>query len=86
MLRRTRDIEPDNLAVLLDRTMPGAGGEYAFREISALKPDVRIVLVSGYSEESTERIFAGPGFAGFLQKPFLPETLLQKIGEALGGS
>jgi two-component system cell cycle sensor histidine kinase/response regulator CckA len=71
--------------VLLDRTMPAAGGEVAFREISALEPDVRIVLVSGYSEESTARLFAGRGFAGFLQKPFLPEVLLEKVGQVLAG-
>jgi len=69
--------------VLLDRTMPSAGGEEAFDEMSRLEPNVPIVLVSGYSEESIARMFAGKNFAGFLQKPFLPETLLDEVRRQL---
>jgi CheY-like chemotaxis protein len=71
---------PDEIrAVLLDRTMPGALGEDVLQEILAIRPDARILLVSGYSEQSSAEHFAGKGAAGFLQKPFLPETLLEKV-------
>jgi len=66
-------------AVLLDRTMPGTSGEDVLQEILAIRPDARILVVSGYSEQSCEKQFAGKGAAGFLQKPFLPETLLEKV-------
>jgi len=46
-------------AVLLDRTMPDISGEEAFDEIRRIRPDARIVLVSGYSEERAEALPAG---------------------------
>ena len=35
--------------------------------------------MSGYSQESSSQGFTGTQGDGFLQKPFLPETLLEKI-------
>jgi DNA-binding NtrC family response regulator len=70
-------------AVLLDRTMPDISGEEAFDEIRRIRPDARVVLVSGYSEERAAQHFADKDLAGFLKKPFLPETLIEKVREAL---
>jgi CheY-like chemotaxis protein len=71
---------PDEIrAILLDRTMPGISGEEVLQEILSIRPDARILVVSGYSERSSEERFAGKGAAGYLQKPFLPETLLEKV-------
>ena len=69
--------------VLLDRTMPGMSGETAFEQLRGIRPDVRILLVSGYSEASTREAFSGKGLAGFLQKPFLPATLVGEVRRAL---
>jgi PAS domain S-box-containing protein len=69
--------------VLLDRTMPGASGEEALDGIQSIRPDVPVVLVSGYSQESSAQRFASKRLAGFLHKPFLPETLLEKVRELL---
>jgi signal transduction histidine kinase len=71
--------------VLLDRTMPASSGEEAFEEIRRIRPDVPVVLVSGYSKESVTDHFAGKNLAGFLHKPFLPATLLVKMRELLEG-
>jgi PAS domain S-box-containing protein len=70
-------------AVLLDRTMPDMSGEEAFEQIRRICPDARVVLVSGYSEERAAQHFADEDLAGFLKKPFLPETLIEKIRGAL---
>jgi two-component system cell cycle sensor histidine kinase/response regulator CckA len=56
--------------VLLDLTMPVLDGEGAFRAIRALRHDVPVVLMSGYSEHEATARFVGEGLAGFLQKPF----------------
>jgi PAS domain S-box-containing protein len=72
-------------AVLLDRTMPASSGEEAFEEIRRIRPDVPVVLVSGYSKESVTDHFAGKDLTGFLHKPFLPATLLVKVRELLEG-
>ena len=69
--------------VLLDRTMPAMSGEEAFEQLRKIRPDVRVVLVSGYSESSSREAFAGKGLAGFLHKPFLPMTLIRRVREAL---
>ncbi|MBN1867578.1 response regulator [Candidatus Sumerlaeota bacterium] len=72
-------------AVLLDMTMPHLSGESTFTEMRRIRPDVRVVLSSGYSEsEATER-FAGKGLAGFIQKPYSAKALAEKIGAILQG-
>ena len=53
--------------------------------MQVFRPDVRIVLVSGYSEERAAKCFADKGLAGFLQKPFRPQTLLEKARVAIDG-
>jgi PAS domain S-box-containing protein len=70
-------------AVLLDRTMPGMGGEETFERITEIRPDVAIVLVSGYSQKRASNSFDSQRLAGFLHKPFLPSTLVRVLREAL---
>jgi two-component system cell cycle sensor histidine kinase/response regulator CckA len=70
--------------VLLDRTMPGASGDEALAAIHAVRADVPVVLVSGYSRESASELLASDRAAGFLQKPFLPDDLVRRIREILG--
>jgi two-component system cell cycle sensor histidine kinase/response regulator CckA len=69
--------------VLLDRTMPTLSGAETFDAIRLLRPDAQVVLVSGYSEERAMSELLGRGLAGFLKKPFAPETLLKCIRQAL---
>ena len=70
-------------AVLLDRTLPGAGGEEVFSAIRRLRPDARVILMSGYAEERAADAFAGRALAGFLRKPFTPEALAREVRRAL---
>ncbi len=72
-------------AVVLDRTMPDIGGEDAFDEIRRIRPDARIMLISGYSEERAAWHFIDKGLDAFLHKPFEPATLLQKIRRIIDG-
>jgi PAS domain S-box-containing protein len=71
--------------VLLDLTMPGLDGEETLTRLRAITPDVRVVVVSGYSE--TDRIgqLAAGGPLLFLQKPFTRGSLEQKLQEILSG-
>ena len=71
--------------VVLDCTMPAARGEDPLEAIRRLRPAARILLVSGYSEERAAGPLSGRGLAGFLQKPFLPERLLEQVRAALAG-
>jgi len=69
--------------VLLDRTMPTLSGSDVLEAIQSLRPAVPIIVVSGYSEESVTSELEGRRLAGFLQKPFLPETLVARVRAAL---
>ena len=68
--------------VLLDLTMPHLDGEQAFAQLRRIRPEVKVVLCSGYSEQEATARFSGKGLAGFLQKPF-GMSLLDKIQELI---
>jgi len=70
-------------AVLLDVTMPRMGGEETFIELRRIRGDVRVLLSSGYSEQEAMSRFAGMGLAGFVEKPFCPQSLLDKLHAVL---
>ncbi|HET8833096.1 MAG TPA: ATP-binding protein [Gemmatimonadales bacterium] len=64
-------------AVLLDVSMPRMGGSEVLRRIRETRPDLPVILMSGYTEqEVASKLLNGDQSAtGFLQKPFLPEDL-----------
>ena len=70
--------------VLLDLTMPKLDGEGTFRALRQLRPDLRVVLMSGYNEADAIRKFIGQGLTGFLQKPFSLAALRARMKETLG--
>ena len=72
--------------VLLDMTMPGMGGDEVYRRIVSIKPEARIILSSGYTEQETTARFDGQPLAGFVQKPYTVEALVASVGSAIGGS
>ena len=51
-----------------------------------INPDVKVLLVSGYSLDREFQEIINDGVDGFLQKPFHIETLARKIVEILTGS
>ncbi|MBU6402403.1 MAG: response regulator, partial [Verrucomicrobia bacterium] len=69
--------------VLLDMTMPHLDGEATLREIRRIRPDARVILTSGYSEQDASSRFTGLDLSGFLQKPFRLEELREKMREVL---
>jgi PAS domain S-box-containing protein len=64
--------------VLLDLSMPRMGGAETFRRLREMKPELPILMMSGYTEQVVAPQFnnSGPGTTGFLQKPFLAEDLI----------
>jgi len=69
--------------VILDGIMPVMNGKEAYREISALCPDMRCIFMSGYAED----IFTKDGIlqtdVEFISKPVTPSALLHKVREVL---
>src|SRR5262249_45463383 len=73
--------------VLLDLTMPRLGGEEVFRELRQLRPDVRVLLMSGYAELEVATRFAGQGLAGgSADSPSCVRALVAKVRRALAPS
>jgi CheY-like chemotaxis protein len=70
-------------AVLMDLTMPVMNGEEAMRAVRRIRPDVPIILSSGFSEMEAIKRFANDGIAGFVQKPYTATTLARKLKQAL---
>ncbi len=68
--------------VVLDLTMPVLGGDEAAIAIRELRPDLPIVLSSGYDETRALNQFAVQ-VNGFIQKPYEVEKLLDAIKNAL---
>ena len=67
---------PDSYtAVITDLTMPQMDGSETFREITTIKPDARVLLMSGYNEQDAIARFTGEGLTGFIQKPFTLRAL-----------
>jgi PAS domain S-box-containing protein len=56
--------------VVLDLSMPEMGGEEAFHQFLLLKPDLPVILSSGYNEQDVVQRFNLHGVAGFIQKPY----------------
>jgi PAS domain S-box-containing protein len=75
---------PDQIHLLLtDIVMPGMNGQVLSSEVNWHRPDIRNIFMSGYTEHATlQRILSEPG-AAFLQKPFTPAQLLEKVREIL---
>jgi|GEM_PF-4027510 len=70
--------------VILDLTMPRMDGEECLRRLKKLRPDVKVLLSSGFNEQEIADRFAGKGLAGFLQKPYRIGSLQETIGKLLG--
>jgi CheY-like chemotaxis protein len=71
--------------VVLDMTMPHLDGEACFLALRELNPDAKIVMTSGYSEQEVVAHFVGKGLAGFVQKPYKVDLLLETIRDILQG-
>jgi len=78
-----RSHDDEVVAVLLDLTMPGLDGEAVFRERRAIRQNLPVLLMSGYNEQDAVSRFAGKGLAGFLQKPFTVDQLMEKLRSIL---
>jgi PAS domain S-box-containing protein len=65
--------------VLVDLTMPRLGGEDTVREWRVLRPELPVILMSGFNENEMSERFAGIGVSAFLQKPFTLNDMTVKV-------
>ncbi|MDH5299120.1 MAG: PAS domain S-box protein, partial [Desulfobulbaceae bacterium] len=69
--------------VITDQSMPQMSGGRLAEELLMVRPDIPIILCTGYSDEISEESAKAKGIRAFLFKPVKREVLLQKIREVL---
>jgi two-component system cell cycle sensor histidine kinase/response regulator CckA len=72
--------------IVLDMVMPLLDGKSTFQALRRIAPDVRVVLVSGYSIDGEAQSLIEAGIAVFLQKPFRLATLADALARAAAGA
>jgi two-component system, cell cycle sensor histidine kinase and response regulator CckA len=70
--------------LLSDVMMPGMNGPMVAKMLRSMRPDLKVVFMSGYSSADVARHGVVQDDAPFLQKPFTPERLANTISEVLG--
>jgi DNA-binding NarL/FixJ family response regulator len=63
--------------------MPKKGGGQVFEELRRMKPDVKVLLASGYGEEEALRRFGKALPGGFIHKPHDLQALADALDELL---
>ena len=69
--------------VLLDLTMPEMNGEETLRALQAVHPEVKVVLMTGYTEDEVRLRFVRGALSGFLTKPFVRDELITAVEAAI---
>jgi PAS domain S-box-containing protein len=73
--------------LLADVVIPGGvSGRMVAQQLAARRPDTRVLMMSGYTDDAVLRHGVESGAAPFIQKPFAPADLVSKVQEVLRGS
>jgi CheY-like chemotaxis protein len=69
--------------VILDFTLPIMDGSEVFDALREIKPQVAVMLSSGFAEQEKVRAMLSQGLRGFLPKPYTQEKLLSQVRSTL---
>jgi DNA-binding NarL/FixJ family response regulator len=65
--------------------MPVMGGRAAFEKIMELKPDLKVLVASGYALDNSVEEMLQRGAHGYIQKPYSLDNIAAKIRQAMTG-
>jgi len=69
--------------MVTDVVMPHLGGRELAEKLSVTRPDMRVLYMSGYTDDAIVHHGVLDGRAAFLEKPFAPDALALKVREVL---
>ena len=72
--------------LLTDVVMPGMNGRELAQHLSVIKPNLRVLFMSGYLDDISVNSGMDPHRTTFLQKPFTPDLLLRTVRALLDSS
>ena len=70
--------------LLTDVVMPGLSGPLVAAKVSSLRPNIKVLYMSGYTDDAVVHYGVLSHDTPFIQKPFSPAALRKKIREVLG--
>jgi excisionase family DNA binding protein len=85
-LDRMRTSTPGYDLLIADLKMPGMDGLQLIRQVKKLKADLPVIIITGFSTESSAIEAVNLGVAGYLTKPFRVPQVLAAAAKALGQS
>jgi PAS domain S-box-containing protein len=72
--------------LLADVVLPGLSGPEVAEQLASTRPEIQVIYMSGYAQDTIKRYGISEGQRLFLQKPFTPTALLANVREALDAS
>jgi CheY-like chemotaxis protein len=69
--------------VVLDLTMPFMDGEETFQRLREIRPDVAVMICTGFIQNDRLERLMSAGLSGFLRKPFAPDEIAGQVGSIL---
>jgi len=70
--------------LVTDVVMPGMSGRELAERLLLLHPEMKVLFMSGYTDDTVMRYGVAEGEINFIQKPFSVERLTTKVREVLG--
>lgn len=83
-LQRAKDFDGTIHLLLTDVVMPEMSGPDLANEMMSIRPAIKIIFTSGYTDDTIARQGILDPSVTFIQKPYRPKALARKIREVLG--